>query len=352
MTPAHVCTLREVAAAAGVSLAAASFALRGSGRVSPATAAHVRATADRLGYRSDQRVSEIMRRVRQDRGATYRETISVLDTGAERGRWRKPAANRRYAEGMRARAAQFGYGFEEFWLRAPRMTDARMEQILRTRGIRGLIVPPMSDPGLTIEFDWSQFATLAIGPSFNLPVNRVGNHRSAVPLAIERLRTLGYRRIGFVMQRHPVSAVEEFWCSGVHAYAAGIAAAERVPLLLYHEENRARDLAAWYRQHRPDAVLVHTLDEIEMLAAAGLDAGRNGGVATLNWESELEQLAGIDQRPTLMGATAVDLLMGQLSRNDLGLPEAPQEIMVGCVWRDGPSAPARSALQDRERSVA
>ena len=47
---AGVVTLKDVAAAAGVSLATASQALAGVGRMTPATRLHVRRTADDLGY--------------------------------------------------------------------------------------------------------------------------------------------------------------------------------------------------------------------------------------------------------------------------------------------------------------
>ncbi|GAA3663889.1 LacI family DNA-binding transcriptional regulator [Microbacterium marinilacus] len=56
MTASHRrATLRDVAAEAGVSVSQASFALNGTGRVAPMTAARVRAAADTLGYAADAR---------------------------------------------------------------------------------------------------------------------------------------------------------------------------------------------------------------------------------------------------------------------------------------------------------
>lgn len=56
MTASHRrSTLRDVAARAGVSVSQASFALNGTGRVAPVTAARVRAAADALGYAADAR---------------------------------------------------------------------------------------------------------------------------------------------------------------------------------------------------------------------------------------------------------------------------------------------------------
>lgn len=358
MTAPLNCTLRKVASAAGVSLAAASFALSGKGRVSSATKKRVRIVARKLGYRQDLHVSEFMRRVRQDQPVRYRETLAVIDSWPEQGGWLRPTANRRYATGIRQRAEELGYKLEEFWLREPRMTDERMEEILKTRGIRGLIIPPVIDPTTCIHFDWSRYATVTIGPSLNLPVNRVCNHRfRTVTLAIERLQELGYRKIGFVMVQHPIPLVDEFWCSGFHTHLASVPSAQRVPPVLQPgiplpvslpDPERVAELAIWFRKHQPDAILLHTLHQLAELAAAGIEPGQDCAIAFLNWETGLEHLAGVDQHAVLMGATAVECLMGLLTRQELGLPEAPQEIMIGCVWRDGPSAPPRRDLAKRE----
>lgn len=334
-------TLREVAAAAGVSLTAASFALNGTGSVSTAVRRRVAAAAKRLGYRPDQRVSEIMRRVRRDHHAAYRETIAILDTWPTPGGWHEPIANRRYREGMLRRATSLGYDLQEHWLGAPGMTARRMGTILRARGIRGIVVPPVIRPDAAELMDWSSFASVTIGPSLDVPMNRVCNHRfRTVRTAIDRLLELGYERLGFVMVRHPLRLVEEFWCSGFLSYYATAPASRRVPLLIYEPDELSR-IATWYQRHRPDAVLVHDVDQVAVLRSAGLQPRRNGAIAHLNWTPGQAEFAGVDQRAELLGATAIDCLMGQLLRNEIGLPDAPQEIMIDSVWCDGASAPAR-----------
>lgn len=342
-------TLRAVAAAAGVSLTAASFALNGTGSVSAALRKRVAAAARRLGYRTDQRVSEIMRRVRRDHHATYRETIAVLDTWPTPGGWHEPIANRRYREGMLRRAAALGYDLQEHWLGAAGMTPRRMGAILRARGIRGIVVPPVIRRDASDMMEWSNFASVAIGPSLDVPMNRVCNHRfRTVRTAIDRLSDLGYERLGFVMVRHPLRLVEEFWCSGFLSHYATAPAQVRVPLLIYDPEDLPQ-IASWYRRYRPDAVLVHDVEQVAVLRSAGLQPGRNGAIAHLNWTPGQAGYAGVDQRAELLGATAIDCLMGQLLRNEIGLPEAPQEIMIDSVWCDGPSAPRRTGQRAKRR---
>ncbi|MGH8017876.1 MAG: LacI family DNA-binding transcriptional regulator, partial [Opitutaceae bacterium] len=126
MNPSSRCTLRSVAAEAGVSVATASLALNGGTRISAATTRRVRVAAARLGYRKDLRVSEFMRQVRRDQRVVYRETIALLDTWPTRKGWHEPAANQHYAEGIDQRAHELGYEVEEIWTREPGMSDRRI----------------------------------------------------------------------------------------------------------------------------------------------------------------------------------------------------------------------------------
>lgn len=337
----HRATLREVAAAAKVSLTAASFALNGTGSVSDLCRKRVTAAATRLGYAPDMRVAEIMRRVRRAQHPDYRETLAILDMWPSRGGWREPVANRQYRDGIQTRATQLGYEVEEHWLGEIGMTPKRIGGILRARGIRGVIVPPVINPDASRLLDWNAFTAVTIGPSLEVPVNRVCNHRfRTVRTAVERLAELGYSRLGFVMAHHPLRIVEDFWCSGFITYQAKLKRAQKVPLML-HSPSSFAEVSAWYRKHRPDAILFHDLGQLSALTEAGLRPGINGGVAYLNWSPATKNLAGVDQQGELMGAMAIDCLMGQLLRNEVGLPHAPQEIMIYSVWRDGASAPKK-----------
>ncbi|QNG19515.1 LacI family transcriptional regulator [Rhodococcus triatomae] len=74
-------TIRDVAAAAEVSVATVSHALNGKGRLEDATRARIREVADRLGYRADPRA----RALRTGTGNTIALVASLLaDEGADR----------------------------------------------------------------------------------------------------------------------------------------------------------------------------------------------------------------------------------------------------------------------------
>jgi hypothetical protein len=73
--------------------------------------------------------------------------------------------------------------------------------------------------------------------------------------------------------------------------------------------------------------------------------------ATLGWQPDRPEVAGIDQQAEVLGAAAVDLLVAQEQRNERGLPEHPRMILTEGLWRDGPSAPkARPTGRHRDSS--
>jgi DNA-binding LacI/PurR family transcriptional regulator len=76
-------TIRDVAAAAGVSPATVSLVLNGRGSISVATAAHVREDAARMGYRAS-RTARALRTTRTDTLALVLSTIDpAYDGGSE-----------------------------------------------------------------------------------------------------------------------------------------------------------------------------------------------------------------------------------------------------------------------------
>ena len=71
-------TLKQVAAAAGVSLAAVSYALRGHGKVAVATRRRVTAAARQLGYRPNPRVASLMAHIRRGQADPRGERLAFI----------------------------------------------------------------------------------------------------------------------------------------------------------------------------------------------------------------------------------------------------------------------------------
>ena len=325
-------SLVQVAREAGVALSTASLAMRGSPLVKAATAERVRAVAARLGYRADLRVGSLMARIRRAKGAGDRERLAFVWVSASRAETRREWFCRVTFAGAKRRAEELGCGLEEFWLHDGGMSAARLEKILVTRGITGVVFSaPLHDMEVTVEWDWSRFAAAIIGNSeFHPPLHRAGHyHYRSMWTALERLKSAGCRRPAAVLHEPHHRRVH-----GVHQ--AAFLANHPVP-------SRARAMArfgwpdnegetrAWLAEARADALIcVVGADESrlrEVRATPGLRA-----VVTL--ASPRVDLPGIDMREDLIAASAVDLVVAQLHRNERGVPAHPTTLLLEGEWRE------------------
>ncbi|MBC8010450.1 MAG: hypothetical protein H7067_10170 [Burkholderiales bacterium] len=73
--------------------------------------------------------------------------------------------------------------------------------------------------------------------------------------------------------------------------------------------------------------------ELRELRAAGWD-GPAERTVLLDWRAG-EGASGIDQGYDAIAASAVDLVVAQLSHNERGLPDPPQMLLFPGRWRGG-----------------
>ena len=131
--------LRHVARLAELSPSAVSLALRDSPKISEATKKKVRQLADKLGYRPDAKVIEMMTHLRKPRAVRQEACFGVISFYEDQHPWETSRHLKQVYEGMKRRAGELGYRLEPLWLRAPGMTYRREKGILDARGIEGLL---------------------------------------------------------------------------------------------------------------------------------------------------------------------------------------------------------------------
>src|SRR5690606_28372321 len=101
-----------------------------------------------------------------------------------------------------------------------------------------------------------RFAAVGFGYSMREPnLHRVTNHQiHTMRLALEETRSLGYRRIGLVLEQAKDARVDFNWTTGFLPYHMSVAAKVRVkpflPVRLTPE-----NLLAWVREERPEVIL-------------------------------------------------------------------------------------------------
>lgn len=334
--------MRAIAAEAGVSLTTVSLALRRHPRISEETREKILRLAEVHGYRPDPVVSTLMNQLRTSRQNRTVEKIGVLTW------WDKPGVRQnergtQLYDGMRVRARQLGYEIEEFWAREPRMTGARLSQILYTRSIRGIVLGSMLHSRGRASLKWEHFAAATMSHTIVQPrLHRVTPaHYQNMILALRSLKRLGYTRVGYANLIESDDMNNDVWLAANLAYQFRLHGAVTLPPLLVPRWEKAA-MRAWLARHEPQAVVSNRPEVLPLLRELGYGVPDDLGFACLDTLPSVEPWAGVDVRRHEVGARTIDLVIEQLQNNEFGLPASPKTVMVEGVWRDGPTLKARS----------
>ncbi len=340
--PSRRLTLRDLARVAGVHYTTVSLALRNDPRLPAATRERLQALARERGYVPDPMVVSLARYRSGLRPVEYQATLAWLTAFPTREAWRKVDIFREQHAGAEARARELGYALEPFWMTEPGMTPARASQILRTRNIAGLIVAPLPKAGGTLELDWHQFPSVAIGYSLASPaLHLVCAHQyRCVRLALRELKARNYRRIGLVMLRASDDRVDHNWLAGYLVEQYEASPRQRLkPLLLPAWDAAA--FHAWREAARPDAIVTKLPQALPALRSAGVRIPEDLGLVLLSELHPGDHIAGVDENPRQVGAAAVDFVIGLRERHERGEPALPQRLMIDGVWIEGESVRPR-----------
>lgn len=335
-------TLQAVASLAKVSLSTASRALHGTARLRAATIARVQGAADRLGYRANPYISDVMRRVRGRGSAGHLGAIAYLTFHDTENGWRRNATYSRFHEGATQRAAALGFAHNTIWAREPRLTSQRLTTVLEARGIAGVIVGPRPDAIGPDLLEWSRFSCASVGvPLRSVRLHQAGSHHARLmEQLLASLAARGYQRPGLVLLQPQVSKSDPGWVATWVHREQRLPAARRVPMLVLPALEQ-REFERWLKRHRPDVVIGLELALITMLRNAGHEVPEQIGFAHLSRPERNDAPAGMDQCPREIGAAATELVVNQVLSNERGSPEVPRVTLIEGVWRDGWTARPR-----------
>ena len=340
-------TIKDVAVAAKTSVATASRALRGRGRVAVATRRRVAKAAAKLGYKVDPVVSEALSRARLRQSVGGHGTVGVLLPADSA----KPTPGSDVAECIAAVEERLGsYGYALDMLRAE--TDylgapARLVEVIRARGLRAIVsletVYPLiqgslinvglreKEPGLPIVL-------IGHGDGLAGGAWKVAFDRYAAGFrAAEKAFEAGYRRPGLALPLG-LRFTNEETAAGYRRALERIFPEGRSPRpFVFDSADPAglEMLERWLVGERIDCLLTYSIGK----RARNLDAAK--GMPIVDLELSPGAPAGVpgvlpDWRE--MGALAVETVMNSLRRRRDG-PEIGGRLLVAGSFR-GELAPA------------
>jgi LacI family transcriptional regulator len=336
--------------------ATVSRALRNHPTIPLHTRERIHAIAQREGYRPNPLVAMYQAQARANRPQSMQSCLAWLNDYPNPTCWQEFPWLRGYLNGARRRSAERGFRLEQISIQGNSGSRGaevgRISHSLRQRGIYGVILPLMLHHQFLLE-EWSDCVIALVGSG-----NLIGSASASavvsrfypqgfpiadrdfyfnLRLAFHTVLQRGYSRIGFVYSRYLDSESEGRTHSAFLVEQAGLPEARRIPVLFLErfKEGRPPAFDRWMDTYKPDAILSVNPAVREWVQESGHSVPEDCGLVNLNVVDDVENWSGIRENHELIGAAAVDLLVGQLSRNEIGVPRQPRKVLIPGEWHEG-----------------
>lgn len=324
-------TQAEIAKQLGVSKMTVSRALRGEKNVRAELRVQIEEMAEKLGYRPDPEVSRMMAHLRASRGSRRGKAIGFVWTERPDGPFSAWAGG--LIKGARAKAESLGYGLDEFQIVPRKMPARRIAEVMEHRGIQGFVLSPLvSRSRGHLNMPWEKFSCVMIGIGYTHPaLDRVHHHHFlGMMTSLRQLKKDGYRRIGFFADAQMDQRMYGAWSASFMAHHQ-LPAAEAAPLMCLMKAPSRSGFREWVKLAKPDVVLTAGTRIHSWLADLGEDV--RPALAMLAWSEDHSELPGLNQQSDVLGATAIELVVDRIHRNERGIPKQPKMVMTSGVWR-------------------
>ena len=316
---------RDIAAAAKVCVATVSLALRGHPSIPEATRERIRGVAERLDYRPNARVSELMGEIRRNRAVVrVSDTVALLWSDAARDEVHGYSHLAEFEQAARQSLERHGFGLDVFY-----KDDTRVERVLRARGIRGLILAPLIRlPHRHLNWDWSRFSVVIAGSGLWRPeFHRVRfNHFEEMALILHHLRHHGKGRIALISDRQVDQRSQRAVVGGFLAHAG-----ERTACSVFESNGRDRvELLSWLDESSPDFVIIGCAQAVPWVLESKAQA--KIVLTSQHLIPVWKQFSGIRQDYARLADTAAGQLIGQLTLHQSGPPADPIKVFITGKW--------------------
>ena len=121
----------------------------------------------------------------------------------------------------------------------------------------------------------------------------------------------------------------------------GLPAELRLPPYLFPPDRPdQKQLEAWLKKEKPDAILLDNLRLPRMIEKAGYHVPDDIGLAGTS-VLDIPVDTGLDQNAEEIGRVAALVMISLINDNSQGLPPIRREILIRGKWVDGTSLPVR-----------
>ncbi len=316
-----------------------SLALRDDPRISASTRERVALVAQEMGYRRNPYLTALARQIRSAKQTHLKATIAYLSFFDAPGKQRSTTRHEDWREdffiGAKNQAEMLGFGVERFNPWKTKLPPDRLNDILISRGIMGIIIHPPYSNAYDWNIDWDRFAVCVSNSGrFPIPFHTVGcGRQEGMVELIAQIQKLGYRKIGLVLRKRQDDFHAHIQRCAVSDFQLNLPSELQVP---HHIEKMVtkEGFYQWLDTYQPELV-VAGFDEIyDWMEERGCSIPEKIGLVRPQI-CGIRNLSGIFFDHFAVGAASVDLIAGQMNRNERGIPKQKKHIVVSGVWNQG-----------------
>jgi len=351
--------IQSIADKAGVSRMTVSRVLNNKPWVKAAVREKVLAVAKELGYRPNPLVSTWMSHVRAQRPTAQGQVIAFVTAFDSPDKWREMSIILDYYSAAKERAFQMGYSLEQFWVNDTQMPGEKVSKILNARGITGVLIAPLPPHLFRLNLAWEKLASASIGETLREPLlhHACNDTYRTMRYLVQNLQRLGYTRIGLFLTKECDQRVGGTWRAGyLTQQDITYEPQNRLPIgwapeLWGQEMPESRKVfIKWLEENRPDVVVSIHDRPLQWLREMGLQVPKDIGFAKLHvWPHEQGRVAGMLQNSNIIAWNAIDLIIGQHHRNEVGIPIEAKCVAIQGRWAEGASVTLQKSARVSRR---
>lgn len=338
-------TQKEIARLAGVNQTTVSRALRNHPQITLKTRQHIQSLAKKLGYRKNAFASFLIQQRHNKEEKPYHATLALLCGHKKYNPLHRHIPYSLTFKGAQQRGAELGYKIEQFWVHKPGFSDQRLHSILQARSIPGLMLLYF-DPS-EINLDWNQYSVIFAGRNrLPAPFNLVTFDYYEITLeTLQRVFAMGYRRIGMYIAEQLNQNFNQRFEAAYHLFQQQLDPKHRIPLFKYGKKTKTmasekKQTMNWLHRHQPEVILQQGPHVQDWLHETKPNHSQDIKYIHLEIRKKNDPATGFYIPYEQQGATAVDMLVGQLHRNEKGTPKKTHIVYLEAEWNQGKTVPS------------
>jgi len=220
-------------------------------------------------------------------------------------------------------------------MREPGITPSRLTQILLSRNVQGLLIPPLPRARARLKLDWDHFAAVSFGSTIFWPQLHTvdSDHFHAMATILRKVKKMGYSHPGFVCLARTHEAIDRTWTAAFLAFQPSNRN-KSAPLLVDRSLN-FESFRIWFDKHKPDVIISHLEVVADWIKKLGLKIPKDIGFALAAKHNFSTRFSGVDECSERVGEAGVEMLVKMIHEGEKGIPVNRSSTLIQGEWIEG-----------------